>query len=144
MVAVRRMWWGMLAVPVLAVAGCGDPDPTPDEPGIENVALGADFTLAPRDVAVADENRLRVRFDEVTGDSRCPEDVDCVWAGTATIVVTVTAGAGESRQELHLNPNTGVTVEGYRIDVRKLAPARRTDRAISAGDYRVTLVANRS
>jgi hypothetical protein len=32
---------------------------------------------------------LTLTFDEVTGDSRCPKDVDCVWAGEATVVFKV-------------------------------------------------------
>lgn len=38
---------------------------------------------------------IAVRFVRVVGDSRCPLDVVCVWAGEATIEVGVRRGDGE-------------------------------------------------
>src|SRR5262245_27923464 len=44
---------------------------------------------------------LRVRFVAVEEDSRCPENVNCVWAGNARIRITVTSG--RDQQALVLN-----------------------------------------
>lgn len=70
-----------------AVAALGPPgfvarDGAPDERQV---------TLAPGETTSAWS--LRLRFDEVVTDSRCPTDVECVWAGSVEVAITVTAGA---------------------------------------------------
>jgi hypothetical protein len=52
---------------------------------------------------------LRVRPLQVLEDSRCPTDVDCIWAGRIRVKVAV-SGAGEQVMEL----NRPVTVPGGR------------------------------
>lgn len=60
------------------------------------VVLGQSFDLLPgQDVQVADAGSLR--YDALVNDSRCRPDVQCIWAGDATIAFTWTPrnGAGE-------------------------------------------------
>lgn len=76
MVAWRIARWGLLAVLFLATAGCREPDVPPDAPTAD---LGTEFTLAPGNTMRVDDDRMRVSFDKVSQDSRCPKDVDCVW-----------------------------------------------------------------
>lgn len=38
---------------------------------------------------------LNITFNKVLEDSRCPEDVTCIWAGRAKVQVTVTKNSGE-------------------------------------------------
>lgn len=64
---------------------------------------------------------LRVRPLEVLEDSRCPIDVDCVWAGRIRVKVAV-SGAGEPVMEL--DPQ-GVTLRnGARLLLVAVAPPR--------------------
>src|SRR5690242_16769885 len=44
----------------------------------------------------------RLTFERVQSDSRCPMDALCVWAGDATVAVTLAPTKGSaSSQELH-------------------------------------------
>jgi hypothetical protein len=85
--SLRRLIPG--ALPLLAacssIAGPG-----------HGVALGQSFELRPgQQVQVADAGTLR--YDALANDSRCRPDVQCIWAGDATLafVWTTRSGAGE-------------------------------------------------
>ncbi len=71
-----------VAACLLFATGCGSRGG--DEPDIPTaptatVPLGADVTLAPGDSVVIGQASLTMTFVGVTGDSRCPTNVQCVW-----------------------------------------------------------------
>ena len=45
-------------------------------------------TLAPGQNIFVKEHQLNLTFDKVLNDSRCATDVQCIWAGNATVAVT--------------------------------------------------------
>lgn len=57
---------------------------------------GEPFTLGPGYTAVIGQDILRLHFDEVLEDSRCPLDVECVQAGQVQIAVTAASGGQRS------------------------------------------------
>ena len=65
---------------------------------------------------------VRLTFERVSEDSRCPTDVTCIWEGDAVVVLKVKVEAEEATREVH--------TQGGEPRSRK-APA---------GDYVVTLV----
>ncbi len=89
----------------------------------------------------AGEN-LRVGFNEVRNDSRCPTHAVCVWEGFATVVLWLEKGS-EPRQELSLSSSnqaghsTRGECLGYEIEVLGLAPPNSGH--LRQSDYRVTL-----
>ncbi len=103
------------------------------------------FTLSRGSSARLDDGRLGILFRDVTQDSRCPEDVDCVWAGDAAVAVSVTISDRASEYELHSSSQfaTSVTVDGYRIQLVTLTPGRRSTGSIEPGAYRAELLATR-
>ncbi|QXJ20365.1 hypothetical protein AGRA3207_001063 [Actinomadura graeca] len=119
-----------------ASAGTGDPD------GPATVQPGAVFTLAPGQTARLSGGGLTVRFDGVKNDSRCPTSVDCVWAGDATVTVSVTAGDGRpAARELHVTAPAATTtaVPGYVVALVGLTPERHSESPVPPGDYRARL-----
>ena len=128
------------ATPAPTVTPTGDtptPAPTLEQNPVtlvlrvgEPVAAGGGWTL---------------RFDRVEDDSRCAVDVQCVWAGEATVVLTATSPAGEAdevRIVVFEGDDTG-SVDGLELTVLTLEPQPRSDRPIAPGDYVVTLEARR-
>ena len=84
---------------------------------------------------------LRIAFEGVAEDSRCPEGVVCVWAGNARAHFSATDRSGE-RVEFDLN--TGVQpfahrFGGYTIRLEKLAPHPHVDREIKVDEYVATV-----
>ena len=68
-------------------------------------------------------DKLKIKFVSVE-DSRCPKDVDCIWAGNAKVTIKVTNRKGES-QTFDLNSNLepkSVKFEGYEITLGSVEP----------------------
>lgn len=110
--------------------------------------VGRAFKLrAGRQVTLQGE-KLRIRFAAVTGDSRCPSDVTCVWAGNAAVRLDVTTN-GRSEESLTLNTAKGSSFaseaknQGYKVKLVDLSPYPRSNQKIAAGDYVVTLLVSK-
>ena len=80
------------------------------------IADGADFRMRPgQTVNLADNSRLR--YVRVVTDSRCPPDVQCVWAGDAIVAFEWSPAGGRAQGfELH----TGLEPRSHAIGVRQL------------------------
>ncbi len=90
---------------------------------------------------------LKVKFDSVLDDSRCPKDVTCVWAGDAKVLITVRRGNGEaSKMELHTNGQFAQIgkYQQYVIKLVALDPYPRTSVKGKPSDYVATLLIGRS
>jgi hypothetical protein len=57
--------------------------------------LGESFTLGISQSKRVEATDLTVSFQEVSSDSRCPKDVNCIQAGEALIQLALRSGAGE-------------------------------------------------
>jgi hypothetical protein len=69
------------------------------------VEPGVAFTLAPGQTATVRRADARVTFREVREDSRCPVDVQCVWAGDAKVEVTIArTGTPTETKTLSITP----------------------------------------
>jgi hypothetical protein len=109
--------------------------------------LGEPFVMKLNDTSrLADEN-FSVRLDAVTEDSRCPVDVQCVWAGDALVELRVEKPpAAADARTLHANERGGrqAVYEGLAIRLLDLKPQRKEGTTIAPEDYRVTLVVERA
>ena len=71
---------------------------------------------------------------KIVDDSRCPSDVQCIWAGTAHVKTTVTTPAGSSDVVFELaHPEI---VGDYRITLSELTPASHSGEVIQDSSYR--------
>ena len=124
---------GAVFVAALAVACATAPPPAQ--------GAGADvLTLAPGQAAAVDAGALRVRFDGVQNDSRCPADVACIQAGDAVVGITlIAADRSQQRYELHTTGATAVVHTGLTIALETLDPRPVSSRSIRPADYRLTL-----
>ena len=120
---------------VSLTAGCVDHPTLPSE-----VALGQPFELRLGASAILRDG-LKVRFDGVRADSRCPMDALCVWAGDATVAVRLSQPpATQAERALHTDPSKSEAhYLAYVIKLVALAPYPRSDRQIRPDDYVATL-----
>jgi hypothetical protein len=128
------------ALAALALAACrtaGESD-TPSAPG---VPVSREVRLAPGESAQVDA--LRITFEGVSADSRCPSDVQCFWEGDAVVVVKASEPSREAAAlELHTAgrfPREG-TYGRYRVRLVSLTPQPREGEAVPPGDYRAGLL----
>jgi hypothetical protein len=144
-----------LAASACGVAGSAAPTPTPiaAQPGPPppiSTAPGEDFQLGYGQTARLDDGQLAVTFVEVDEDSRCPSDVECIWAGQVTIRVAVKVGEGEAQDvTLTLQPGTldpasaMASLDGYTITLAGVEPYPVSTEAIGDNEYVATLRVSR-
>lgn len=72
----------------------------------------------------------------IISDSRCPVDVQCIWAGTVTLKVRIQSGLGTSEMTFELGKP--ITTEAEEITLTEVSPAPYAGVAIPASAYRFT------
>jgi len=126
--------WVVFGCAVTLVA-CVD-EPAGPEPG-------ESFVLAIGQRATLDAVHTSVRFLAVSEDSRCPSQVQCVWAGDGAVVLEIAStGSDAAGDTLHTNPESGpgaVALAGYELTLLGLDPYPETPGEIAPDDYRATL-----
>jgi len=81
-------------------------------------------------------DRLRIKFVAVE-DSRCPRDVNCVWAGNAKVTIKVTSRNGRS-ETFDLNTNLdqkSVKFGGYEITLGGVTPYPASNIRVNPNGY---------
>lgn len=111
----------------------------------KRVHVQREFGLNADSEVLVKEAGLKLRFTGLVEDSRCPEGVDCIWAGNGKISLTVKRGKHKS-VSFELNTMTepkSFTYENYEITLVKLAPYPKKDITIKRQDYVATLKVTR-
>ncbi|HEX8115889.1 MAG TPA: hypothetical protein VF521_01330 [Pyrinomonadaceae bacterium] len=135
---MRRSLAALLFVLLAAGVVCGRTAPAAHE-----------FELRAGQSTTFDRGRLRIRFVRVASDSRCPLDVQCVWAGNAEVILELRLKGQRGTKTLRLNTNASPErpSEGsygrYNLKLSGLAPQRRSSQEIRPGRYTATLQVTR-
>ena len=105
------------------------------------VAMGVAVRLAQGIVADLPGGRTLALVD-VTADSRCPTDVQCVWAGEANLVFEWTLPGATQRVPVVVSPARGSSSlpGGVTLRVLGLTPSTVSGRTLATSDYVVTVV----
>lgn len=80
----------------------------------------------------------KVKLLEVLEDSRCPKNVDCVWAGEAKVRVEIYDNGTKRIEDIVINTRASEPLfinDGLAIHIRGLAPYPETSAKISPKDY---------
>ena len=121
-----------------AVTSVGDGAPV-------RAALDAPFDLRVGQRAELDADApggpFRVTFLGVTNDSRCAQDVRCVWEGDARVALRLELGSLAADTAAHTSTRftPPPVLADHRVVVEGLTPQPRSDRTIPTGDYVATL-----
>lgn len=73
---------------------------------------------------------------QIISDSRCPIDVQCIWAGE--ILVKVKLEKGEVSKEVELKERGSVVFEGKNVSLLSVTPAKETKNPVPQEDYQFT------
>jgi hypothetical protein len=125
-----------LLVCLLAATAC---DESPTGP---TVTIDQQFTLAPGETASIEGGDIRLRFERVTVDSRCPADAVCIQGGDAIVRVQASGDDRPAALELHTGDSSraSVTYGAVRVTLTELQPYPFSSGPIAPGDYRATLL----
>ncbi|TAK13616.1 MAG: hypothetical protein EPO35_10195 [Acidobacteria bacterium] len=121
----------------LLTAGCGANPNGPD--------VSFPVTLNLKVGQTASAGGLDVTFTEVSYDWRCPINAACISAGDAYLQFQLSANHRTQNYQLQVEhpDNRAGSFEGYRIEVKSLAPLPDTSRLMDKGEYKVTLMVSR-
>jgi hypothetical protein len=106
------------------------------------VSIDTRFTLAPGETASVQGRDVQLRFEGVTGDSRCPADALCIQGGDAVVKLQASGAGGSLSLELHTGDSSraSVTYGNVKVSLVELQPYPFSSRTIAPGDYRATLI----
>ena len=105
------------------------------------VGVGEIFTIGVGQSARINGEDMIIKFDEVIGDSRCPQNVTCVWAGVASSRVTIIykgvnyalalnqPGLTDQAKEVFIDYTLSFSLNPYPIAGKEISPK----------DYRLTM-----
>jgi len=114
-----------------------------DEP--VKVKLATQFQLKAEQTAILESENIKMKFLNVTRDSRCPSDVACVWEGQVTILVNIK----QNDQDLgnfkltQIGGQEKLAVQnfvGQKIELIEVNPYPKSTENIQLSDYVATLV----
>ncbi|MBU2100602.1 hypothetical protein KKG83_02235 [Candidatus Micrarchaeota archaeon] len=109
-----------------------------------NANLDDLFKLKKGQTAVIGEKDIEITFLDVLEDSRCPEDVVCVWEGQVKVELSVSEKENEPESFILTKKRDfdelGVKhFGGFTVELVKVVPYPNT--TIEKGDYIITLIA---
>lgn len=93
---------------------------------------------------VSKTGRITIKFLEMVEDSRCPADVNCVWAGVATIKIRLTRSGKSSEIELNTTNKATTSFQGYSVALTELEPRQSTTSKYSPSAYSARFTVSRA
>jgi len=119
----------------MLIAGCTLPSDS-------NGAVNSDLTLRYGESKNLPGEDIRVTFEKVLEDSRCPVGVTCVWEGNAKIRLSLLEldirSAGELNSNVKIDPDS-LLLAGYMFRIKSLDPYPVDGVIIDSVNYEVTL-----
>jgi len=83
---------------------------------------------------------IKITFVALVEDSRCPVDVDCIWAGNAKITVRVTKNGRSKVLELNtMGRESPPEFGGYKFRLMGLTPKPASNIRINRNGYRASI-----
>ena len=103
--------------------------------------LGQNFELQAGQSAVCDcKDKVNIQFASIKEDSRCPKNVNCLWAGQVIVEVLVDGQSTELTLGSREKGQTSKTVNGYTIELKTVSPYPVDQNNIKPEEYSVELV----
>ena len=143
---MQKQLFSLIVLALLAIAACTKKDNT--DPAFK---LDTPFLLNQADsIPWEDDSAVQVRFNRVLGDSRCPIDVMCVWAGLAEVELTFSQPGSTLTDTLVLGDFSGTTKTDlatfgvYSVRLLQVLPAPLSTMTIPQEDYVVKLEVKKS
>jgi hypothetical protein len=81
-------------------------------------------------------NGVKITFNKITQDSRCPSDVQCFWAGSVTANVTLQSDTDKETREFELV--TKIAFDSYKVTMTGVVPYPVSGKTIDPASYVAT------
>lgn len=81
---------------------------------------------------------ITIKLDDVLEDSRCPQNVTCVWAGQVRVQVELSIKDEKNQTVVLSTAGQGVSFANHFISILSITPAMVSDKIIPKKDYEIT------
>ncbi len=132
----------LFSVVLLFIFGCEKEESTLDA----HFNLDETFTLKFGEEATCSCGNLEVQFSDVIEDSRCPQNVECVWEGQVSVQISILDENNSELQTLELTkhlddiaPATD-TLGNYIYFLKEVLPYPLEPMNIEENDYEIELI----
>jgi hypothetical protein len=122
----------LLALPLILTA-CGSSQ--------ISATLGTEFTIPAGKTAVISGESLKIKFVEVTGDSRCATGLQCIRAGDAQCLMLIYKGDSQTSLTLIQEGSNAVNSMDFNVYNAqfRLEPYPEKDKPIKPEDYKLIM-----
>ncbi len=110
-----------------------------DSPTAPSVPIDQQFTMAPGDEVQVTDTSLRIRFEGVANDSRCPIDAICVLGGDAEVRLIASNDGAPQMLTLHTGSISPVRLDDFTFTLLELTPYPFSSQPFPPSAYRLTL-----
>jgi len=108
-------------------------------PPAQERGLPATIVLAIGQSARIEGTPLSIALEAIENDSRCPEGVQCVWAGDVSARIRIEGNGNAQTVALNLNRNSTNIVHGdHRITLTAVTPTPKATEKIDPKSYRAS------
>ena len=110
--------------------------------------IAQEFVLKPGQTIAIKQTNIKIQFDSVLNDSRCPIEVRCVWSGNAEVKLMLQRSSKQKAKPTSaivntVNANRSIDYLGYRIQLLKLNPGRQQGKVMPQTQYEATFRVSR-
>ena len=134
-----------LVLILILVSGCAKQIP---QEAVITTSLDSPFQLKINQIAFIESENLKIKFLNITEDSRCPSGVVCFWEGQATVVVNILRN-NQNIGDFSLTSRAAhkdlavKNFDGYSIELMKVEPYPKATQKIEFSDYTIIFVVSR-
>lgn len=107
--------------------------------------LGEPVTIGFQETIAYCEAPISITFSKILEDSRCPENVMCIWQGLAEVEVLIEVNGQEvayllSTYPTFRNTTSEVQIQGFSFSLQTVTPFPNTTKSYSEKDYNIQLL----
>lgn len=142
----RNSWIAVIVIVVLIIIGIfiykSNKAPSGADIGLEGAPSGV-TTVRPygqMEIKIGETASFRgitITPLSVIEDSRCPQNVQCIQAGTVRVNVRSELDSGATREDI-VKLNSTSTIDTFKVALVKVTPNTTAGKTIANGDYRFT------
>ena len=126
----------VFAIISICIESCQEVDNHPDPILVE---LGTSFDIRYEETVQIKDEGIQLTFMAISDDSRCPENVVCVWQGRVAIVLN--AGTIDIPLSVGAVSEPTKSFKNYSVTFQEvIAPMLNTEKTIKKSDYIVQLL----
>lgn len=129
---------------IFSLSACDTKKAQQNDSNYNTVQYDAPFKMTQKKGVQFEGDDLKIMFDKITEESRCPEGTTCVWEGQTKVQLTVKSKGSAQQVEItrkgKQKENVIEKVGDYTIYLMAVNPYPKSSEKIKQEDYKISLI----